>query len=90
VSAFDSISMMAQGALMKHLDHPNVLKCYGAVGRRAAAKLDGEGAGVRRSALILDYAPGGQLRDRMELQGQSDRVRVQRVQEYLEGQQHLS
>jgi serine/threonine protein kinase len=68
VSAFDSISMMAEGALMKNLNHPNVLKCYGAIGRRAAAKLDGDGASVRRSALILDYAPGGSLRDRMDQQ----------------------
>jgi serine/threonine protein kinase len=63
VSAFDGISMMAEGALMKNLNHPNILKCYGAIGRRAAARAEG---GVRRSALILDYAPGGTLRDHIE------------------------
>jgi len=75
VSAFDGISIMAEGALMKNLNHPNILKCYGAIGRKAAAAVGG-GLAVRRSALILDYAPGGTLRERIEAGDYSTRQAV--------------
>lgn len=79
VSAFDGISMMAEGALMKNLRHPNILTCYGAIGRRAAVnQSDDEGKPVvRRSALILDYAPGGTLRQRIDMKDYPPKVAVE-------------
>lgn len=78
VSAFDGISMMAEGALMKNLHHPNILTCYGAIGRRAAAHEERDGkTAVRRSALILDYAPGGTLRQRIDMQDYPPKIAVE-------------
>ncbi|KAG8460551.1 hypothetical protein KFE25_013201 [Diacronema lutheri] len=50
VPAFDGISLLAEGALLKALRHPNVLRCYGTVGP---------------SALLLELAPGGCLAGRI-------------------------
>jgi serine/threonine protein kinase len=64
ISAFDGISMIAEGALLKSLDHPNVLKCHGAIGARHERE-DGSHH-VQHSALLLENAPGGSLKERLE------------------------
>lgn len=51
VPAFDGLSLLAEGALLKSLNHPHLLRCYGALGT---------------SALLLEYAPGGSLADRVK------------------------
>lgn len=68
VPAFEVVSMMAEGALLRILQHPNIIACNGAIGARAAPAADEE---VPLCALLLEHAPGGSLRQRIEAQDYS-------------------
>lgn len=51
VPAFDMVSLMAEGALLRILQHPNIIACHGA---------------SVPHGLLLEYAPGGSLRQRID------------------------
>ncbi|KAG8462301.1 hypothetical protein KFE25_012121 [Diacronema lutheri] len=81
VRAFEVASLMAEGALLRTIRHPNLIGCDGAIGAfGAAGATDAANArahapippaaepppAVRLCALLLEYAPGGSLRERLD------------------------
>jgi serine/threonine protein kinase len=69
VPAFDLISLLAEGALLKTLQHPNLIACYGAIGSVASVGGDeatGADGALPLCALLLEHAPCGSLRERID------------------------
>ncbi|KAJ1622649.1 kinase-like domain-containing protein [Pavlovales sp. CCMP2436] len=61
VPAFDCHSMLCEGALLKSLRHPNVLGCHGAFLTEPERH-----SGPHTYALLLEFAPGGNLAERID------------------------
>lgn len=66
-SALDLTTFLAEGALLRMLRHPNVLVCYGAISSRRTTSPErrSDASAPSEHALLLEYAEGGSLADRL-------------------------
>jgi hypothetical protein len=66
MSAFEGVSFLSEAALLRSLRHPNLVTCYGAIGRHGHKLSDGLGGAAAEYALLLEYVPGGSLAQRIK------------------------